>query len=246
VFHLAGIAFVPAAAADPGETYEVNVVGAVRLLAAVAQRQKLGALDPVVLVVGSGEQYGRHEASELPLSETARQCPLSVYAASKTAQEIAALQAARAERVRVVATRSFNHSGPGQAAQFLLPALVARALKARSSGQRAIAIGNREPIRDYLHVEDVASAYLALATRGVPGEVYNVCSGDGVAVGDLAAEVLQRVGARADITTDPSLVRSVDLPALVGSPEKLRRTTGWTPRRGRADIIDDLIHAQTH
>jgi GDP-4-dehydro-6-deoxy-D-mannose reductase len=246
VFHLAGIAFVPAAATDPGETYEVNVVGAVRLLAAVGQRQRAGTLDPVVLIVGSGEQYGRHDARELPLSETAAQCPLSVYAASKAAQEVVALHAARSEELRVIATRSFNHSGPGQASHFLLPALVARAIEARAEGRAAVAIGNREPIRDYLHARDVATAYVALAERGAAGEVYNVCSGEGVAVGELAAAVLQRLGVRADITTDPSLVRPVDLPALVGSPEKLRRTTGWSPRRTRADIIDDLIHAQTH
>jgi GDP-4-dehydro-6-deoxy-D-mannose reductase len=244
VFHLAGIAFVPAAAADPGEAYEVNVVGAVRLLAAVDQRRRAGVADPVVLVVGSGEQYGRHEADDLPLSEAAAQCPLSIYAASKAAQEVAALHAARAQGLRVVATRSFNHSGPGQAGHFLLPALVARALEARADGRRAVAIGNREPVRDYLHVEDVAAAYLALAERGEAGQVYNVCSGEGIAVGELAATVLQRVGVRADITTDRSLVRPVDLPALVGSPAKLRRATGWSPRRTRADIIDDLIHAQ--
>ncbi len=246
VFHLAGIAFVPAAAADPGETYEVNVVGAVRLLAAIDQRRRAGAVDPVVVVVGSGEQYGRHDPAELPLVETAAQCPLSVYAASKAAQEIVALYAARAQGLRVIATRSFNHSGPGQARHFLLPALVARALEARADGRTSVAIGNSAPIRDYLHVEDVASAYVALAERGVPGEVYNVCSGEGVTVGELAADVLQRAGVRADITTDPSLVRPVDLPALVGSSAKLRRTTGWSPRRTRADIIDDLIHAQAH
>jgi GDP-4-dehydro-6-deoxy-D-mannose reductase len=245
VFHLAGIAFVPAAASDPGETYEVNVVGAVRLLGAIAAFRRSGTLDPIVLIVGSGEQYGRHDTSELPLSETASQCPLSVYAASKAAQEVAALYAARAESVRVVATRSFNHSGPGQASHFLLPALVGRALEARRAGRPTVQIGNREPIRDYLHVEDVAAAYVALAERGVPGEVYNVASGEGVAVGELASSVLQRVGVRADITTDPSLVRPVDLPALVGSAAKLRDATGWSPRRSRADIIDDLIHAQT-
>jgi len=38
-------------------------------------------------------------------------------------------------------------------------------------------------------------------------------------------------------------VRPVDLPVLVGSPEKLRRDTGWTPRFSRDDIIDDLIRA---
>jgi GDP-4-dehydro-6-deoxy-D-mannose reductase len=245
VFHLAGIAFVPAAAADPGETYEVNVLGAVRLLAELSRRRRAGDLDPVVIIVGSGEQYGSHPPQELPLREAAVQLPLTVYAASKAAQEVVALYAARADGLRVIATRSFNHSGPGQASQFLLPALVARALEARATGGRVLPIGNRDPVRDYLHVADVARAYAALAERGRAGEAYNVCSGEGTSVGELAEAVLQRTGARADIITDPSLVRAIDLPALVGCPEKLRAHTGWSPRCTRADIIDDLIHAQT-
>jgi GDP-4-dehydro-6-deoxy-D-mannose reductase len=80
----------------------------------------------------------------------------------------------------------------------------------------------------------------------VPGEVYNVCSGEGVSVRQLAEDVLLRVGTTAEITTDPALVRGVDIHTLVGSPAKLQRATGWRPAKSRADIIDDLIHAATH
>jgi GDP-D-mannose dehydratase len=62
----------------------------------------------------------------------------------------------------------------------------------------------------------------------------------------LAQAVLRRVGATADVTTDPTFARPVDVPVLVGSNAKLRRATGWSPRQGRDDIIDDLIHATTH
>lgn len=245
IFHLAGVTFLPAAAADPGETYEVNVVGAVRLLYAVSARRRAGTLDPLVLVVGSAEQYGSHGEADLPLRESAPQRPLSVYAASKAAQEVAALQAARVDGVRVVSTRSFNHSGPGQASHFLLPALVGRALDVRRAGASVLPVGNREPVRDYLHVEDVVAAYLALAERGAVGDVYNVCSGEGISVGELATLVLQRADVRAEIVTDPALVRPVDVPVLVGSAAKIRSCTGWVPRRTRSDIIDDLINAQT-
>ena len=132
-----------------------------------------------VLVVGSAEQYGYHDASEMPLDETAAQRPLTLYAASKTAQEVAALQAHRSEGVRVVCTRSFSHSGPGQPAQFLLPSLVARALALPATGGE-LAIGNGDTVRDFLHVADVVEAYLALLELGEAGETYNVCSGDGI------------------------------------------------------------------
>lgn len=246
IFHLAGISFVPEAQGDPALAYEVNVIGAARLLADVRRRRRAGTLDPVVLIVGSAEQYGRHDPSDLPLAETAEQRPLTVYAASKAAQEVVALEAARSEGLRVVATRSFNHSGPGQPPQFLLPALVRRALALRESGEPALRLGNTATVRDFLHVADVVEAYLALVDRGAPGTAYNVCSGRGYSVAELAARVLERVGAHARLEQDPALVRPVEVPALVGDPSRLRAATGWSPTRGPDDIIEDLIHAATH
>jgi GDP-4-dehydro-6-deoxy-D-mannose reductase len=244
ILHLAAISHVPDATRNPGRAYEVNTVGTVRLLTEVARLRRDGRSDPSVLVVGSSEQYGRHEATEMPLDETADQRPLTLYAASKTAQEIAALQVYRSEGVRVLCTRSFNHSGAGQPGSFLLPSLVSRARALSSTGGR-LRIGNGDVVRDFLHVSDVVEAYLALLELGVAGEVFNVCSGEGVTVRALAESVLQRVGVSAEISTDPALSRPVDVPAQIGSNAKLRRATGWTPRHTREDIIDDLIHAAT-
>jgi GDP-4-dehydro-6-deoxy-D-mannose reductase len=219
IFHLAGVTFVPAAGRDPGTTAEVNAVAAARLLGLVRERRQAGTLDPTVIIVGSAEQYGRHDERELPLSETAEQRPHTVYAATKVAQEALALAAWRADGVRVIATRSFNHSGRGQSSRFLLPGLVgrARALAARvAAGEPAmpLVLGNQTPVRDFLHVSDVVAAYIALVARGRPGEFYNVASGVGH-----------------------------DVPALVGSPAKLRAHTGWSPTIDLDGLLDDLIAA---
>ncbi len=250
VFHLAGVASVAGAALDGGTATEVNVVGAARLLSEVRARRRGGVLDPVVLVVGSGEQYGKHEASELPLSEDAEQHPLNVYAASKAAQEVIALEAFRSEGVRVVCTRSFNHSGGGQPSTYLIPALVARALAARNQRPPKVVLGSMTTVRDFLHVIDVVDAYIALASRGRPGEVYNVASGRGTSVKDLAVAVLAATGVKAALSTDPDLVRTVEVPTLVGDNSKLREATGWSPEHGIPDIIEDVIahtaHASTH
>jgi GDP-4-dehydro-6-deoxy-D-mannose reductase len=244
ILHLAAISRVLDAVRNPGQAYDVNTVGTVRVLTEVARLRRTGACDPSVLVVGSAEQYGHHDPSEMPLDETAAQRPLTLYAASKAAQEVAALQAYRSEGVRVVCTRSFSHSGPGQPAQFLLPSLVARALALPAAGGR-LAIGNGDTVRDFLHVADVVEAYLGLLELGQAGETYNVCSGEGISVRELAATVLQRVGVPAEISSDPALSRPVDVPVQIGNNAKLRRATGWTPRHTREDIIDDLIHAAT-
>ncbi len=247
VIHLAGVSFPPDADANPAGTYDINVLGVLRLLGAIGARRKAGALDPVVVIVGTALQYGAHDASEMPLTERAEQRPLGVYAASKVAQEIAALERCRVDGLRVVCTRSFNHAGVGQTAQYLLPSLVRRVRDLESRAGRTLSIGN-DVVRDYLHVRDVASAYLALAERGRPGEAYNVASGIGVSVRRLASDVLLQAGVHADITTEPALVRSTDIPVLVGSATKLRDATGWAPRLTHADIIDDLLrfaHAAT-
>ena len=242
IFHLAGVSYVPAAQQSPLLAYDVNVMGVARLLGHVRAVRAQAPYDPVIVVVGSGDQYGRHESGEFPLTETAEQRPLTLYAATKTAQETIALQAARGEGLRVVATRSFNHSGPGHAPHFLLPALVARAAALPPTGGR-LALGNDFVTRDFLHVADVAEAYCRLAEQGQPGEAYNVASGQGVTVRALAERVLQRLGITAEIVIDPVLVRPVDVPVLIGSPARLQAATGWTPRLSRDAIIDDLIRS---
>lgn len=240
VFHLAGVSFPPDADRAPATTYDVNVLGAVRLLSSISRRRAAGVLDPIVMIVGSGVQYGRHDAAEMPLEETAEQRPVTTYGASKTAQEAVALQVFRESGVRIVCVRSFNHSGVGHGSQYLLPSLVARVRRIAAGGPPLLALGN-DVRRDYLHVDDVVAAYLLLASGGRPGEVYNVASGHGVTTRQLASDVLHRAGVAADISTDAALVRATDIPTLVGSSSKLARETGWTPRKTHLDIIDDLL-----
>ncbi len=243
ILHLAGVSFVPAATADPGSAFEVNTTVAVRLLGEVRMRMAAGTLDPVVLVIGTGEQYGNHDASEMPLPESAEQRPHSVYAASKAAQEIAALEAWRTSGVRVVCTRSFNHSGPGQASSFLLPSLVERAVAARTDCHPVLALGNTTPVRDFLHVADVVRAYALLVDKPAPGEVYNVASGRGTDVEALATRVLAAARVDARLQIDPALVRSADVPVLIGDPGKLEAATGWAPEYSLDSLIDELIRA---
>lgn len=244
VLHLAAISHVPDALKNPGYAYEVNTVGTVRLLAEVNRLRVAGEADPVVVIVGSAEQYGRHELNRMPLHEEVEQRPLTLYAASKVAQEVAALQAFRSDGLHVVCTRSFSHSGVGHGDTFLLPSLVRRAMALPASGGR-LTIGNGDTVRDFLHVADVVEAYLALTTHGSMGEAYNVCSGEGVSVRALANAVLARLGKSAEVATEATFARAVDVPVQIGSNQKLRRATGWAPRHSRTDIIDDLIHAAT-
>ena len=247
VVHLAAISHLPTAAADPAMAWDINVTATARLLHHLERLRSAGTADPVVLLVGSAEQYGRQDTGSAPIREDAHQAPRTVYAATKAAQEVLALQCWRASGLRVVLARSFNHSGRGQDRRFLLPALVARAVALRDAAPGTpLVVGNTAPVRDFLHVSDVVSGYISLLRRGAAGEAYNVASGIGRSVQEVVERVLARAGVAAPVTTDPALVRPIDVPALVGDPRKLQEATGWRATRSFDDIIDDLIHAATH
>ncbi len=246
VIHLAAISHLPTAAADPALAWDVNVTATARLLHHLEARRNRTPGEPRVLIVGSAEQYGRHDSHEGALSEDAVQAPRTVYAATKAAQEVLAMQHWRSSGLQVVVARSFNHSGAGQPARFLLPALVARAHSLRDApAGTPMPVGNRTPVRDFLHVSDVVAAYISLCQRGTPGEAYNVASGIGYSVQQVLDRVMARTGSRAVPTEDPSLVRPVDVPALVGNSQKLQHATEWRATRSLDDIIDDLLHAAT-
>lgn len=246
IFHLAGVSYLPDAGNDPAAALGVNTVAAARLLSELRQRKHAGSLDPVVIIVGSGEQYGAHGAEEQPLRESASQRPMSVYAASKAAQEVIALQAFRSDGLRVVATRPFNHSGAGQSSRFVIPALARRALALRGTPGAVLPMGNTTPVRDFLHVADVVRAYVLLAEHGEAGEVYNIASASGVEIGELASRILTIAGADATLESDPSLVRPVDVPILVGDPSRLASDTGWSVEHSLDTIIEDVIRATAH
>jgi GDP-4-dehydro-6-deoxy-D-mannose reductase len=244
VVHLAAVASVREARADPGRAWIVNAAGTARLVHALASHRGARIGDPVVLVVSSAEVYGA--GSTMPRHESDPLTPQSAYAASKAGSELAALEVWRRTGLRVVIARPFQHTGPGQPATFVVPGFVHRIAAARASGSATVSTGNLDPVRDLLDVRDVTDAYVALLERGEAGEVYNVARGEGVSLRDVFRRVADLVGAQVEPAPDPSLIRAGDIPHLVGDPGKLRRATGWSPRFSLDQILQELVNAEAH
>lgn len=104
-------------------------------------------------------------------------------------------------------------------------------------------VGNLDSCRDFLDVRDVVQAYLRLMDRGVAGEVYNVCSGRAVRMGDLLDKLLEVAGLEGKVLVhDGSLHNSAGADLLVGDPTKLQKAVGWVPRipleRSLMDTLD--------
>ena len=148
--------------------------------------------------------------------------------------------------VDVGVARSFPHSGRGQGQRFVIPAFACRVGTAKAVNAPAIKVGNLQPVRDILHVSDVVEAYMRLIEQGVAGEVYNVASGQGYALSDLLARMGDIVGYRVVTEVDATLVRTSDIPYLVGDATKLRTLTGWVPRVGVEAMLTEVLDAQAN
>jgi GDP-4-dehydro-6-deoxy-D-mannose reductase len=237
IYHLAARSHVGESWADDDEVQRVNVGGTANVLAAAS-----AAGVTRVLVVGSAEQYGRIDPRDLPVGEDTEQHPVSPYARSKTAAEGLARRAA-ADGLGAVCVRAFAHTGPGQSSRFLVPAIAARVARAERAGDDVVVIGNTAPVRDLSDVRDVVRAYRLLVLHGVPGEAYNVCSGHGTAVGELASLLLAHATRPLRLEVDPALVRPDDVPVLVGDPARLVAATGWEPQRSLETTFRDVLDA---
>lgn len=242
VVHLAAIASVRRAQADPGAAWDVNASGTARLVAAAAELREAGTADPVVLVISSGEVYGA--GAGVARVETDPLLPASAYAASKVGAEVAALEAWRRSGLRVVVARPFGHTGPGQTQDYVLPSWVARLKEARASCATQVAVGNLAPVRDLLDVRDVVAAYRLLLERGGPGETYNVSRGDGLGLAEVFRRLAELMGAVIEPVTDPALARRSDIPHLVGDSTKLRRAAGWAPAISLERTLQGLVDAE--
>jgi GDP-4-dehydro-6-deoxy-D-mannose reductase len=237
IYHLAGFTHVGRSWERPETAMRVNVLGALN----VVEAARACAVPPRVLLVGSAEIYGRVGPGQLPLGEDAPFRPVTPYAASKAAAELVGLQAHLGRGLPVIRVRPFNHTGPGQDPTFVVSGLAQRIVQAVRDGRSSIPVGNLDARRDFTDVRDVVRAYRLVLELGAAGEVYNVCSGRDVSIGEVARQLVELAGADLELVPDRTLSRPADVPALRGDPSRLRQATGWAPEIPLGDTLRAVL-----
>jgi GDP-4-dehydro-6-deoxy-D-mannose reductase len=223
VVHLAAVSSVAESRFRAPLTYRVNFLGTLTLLEAVAAHVPQAR----VLVVGSGEQYGTAAPGAPAFTEEAPFRPRSPYARTKAcADRLGALFAERG--LDVVRVRAFNHTGAGQSDDFVASSFARQAAEiAAGVREPPLRVGNLDSVRDFLDVEDVVAAYVALLSREVPAGPYNIASGQPRRIGDLLQTLLDQAGVNPAVEIDPERLRPTD--HSVGDASRLRQCTGWRP-----------------
>jgi len=235
VVHLAAMSSVAASWQEPGLCYRLNFLGSRTLLRALLEVCPQARL----LLIGSADQYAATRAHERPFDERTPLRPRSPYARTKAAAELLATVLAEEQGLDVVRVRAFNHTGAGQSDQSVASSF-ARQLAAIRLGRQAprLRVGNLESVRDFLHVDDVLDAYLALLEPDVPADVYNVASGRGSSIQSVLEALIRISGVEPEIEIDPDRWRETDW--LVGDASRLRDATGWQPRVPLESLLREL------
>ena len=241
IFHLAAQSYVPASWNAPQETLTTNIVGQLNLFEAV---RHISAIDPVIQIACSSEEYGLVLPEETPITEATPLRPLSPYGVSKVGQDLLGYQYHKSYGMRIIRTRAFNHTGPRRGEQFATSAFAKQiALIERGDQEPIIRVGNLDAERDFTDVRDMVRAYWLATERCEPGEVYNVCSGNRISIREMLLTLLRLSPARKSIKIeeDPARMRPSDVPLLYGDSHKFRCATGWAPRYKFEQTMEDLL-----
>jgi len=226
VIHLAGQTFVPEAFRDPARTLQINLLGTLNLLQALKARGFSGTF----LYVSSGDVYGQVDENDLPIDEHQPPSPRNPYAVSKVSAELLCLQWGMSEGWPVMVARPFNHIGTGQLGSFAV-ASAARQIARIKLGLQAprLEVGDIDVTRDFLDVADVVNAYIALLRSGVPGQVYNICSGQEHSIRGLIQQLADIAQVEMELVQDPARLRRAEQRRVCGSHARLQAVTRWTP-----------------
>ncbi|PSO23655.1 GDP-mannose 4,6-dehydratase [Bradyrhizobium sp. MOS002] len=240
VMHLAGVSRVADAQANSRAAWDINVLGTLNLARAILRH----APRCILLSVASGEVYGLSANGCAALDENARLQPISEYAVTKAAADLAVGSLA-AGGLRAIRLRPFNHVGPGQTEQYALSSFAAQIAKIELERQApVISVGNLGVERDFLDVRDVAEAYAiaALNADEIPnGQILNIASGRAVRLSNLLDELMSMSHAKIKVQADSSRVRRSEVLRICGDASKAREILNWAPSRELKKTLHDIL-----
>lgn len=239
IFHLAAQSFVPTSWNSPAETLMTNQLGQVNLFEAILKN----GLDCQIQIACSSEEYGQVYPHEVPIREENPLRPLSPYAVSKVAQDYLGYQYHQSYGLKVIRTRTFNHTGPRRGEAFVTSNFAKQIAEIEKGIRPAVLhVGNLQAKRDFTDVRDVVRAYWLGIERGVPGEVYNIASGVTYTIEEMLNKLLSFSQVKISMQQDPNRMRPSDVEILLGNYDKFHQQTGWKPEIPFEQTLLDLLN----
>ncbi len=234
VFHLAALIAIPFSYHSPDAYVDTNIKGTLNVLQAA---RDLGV--ERVLITSTSEVYGT--AKYVPIDEKHPFQGQSPYSATKIGADRLAESFYRSFELPVTIVRPFNTFGPRQSARAVIPTIITQLL----SGKDEIKLGSLTPTRDFNYVKDTANGFIEIyRSDKTIGEEINIATQKEISIGDLAREIIGQINPAAKIVCDEERLRpeKSEVNRLLGSNEKIRTLTSWSPKytfeQGIAETIE--------
>jgi UDP-glucose 4-epimerase len=238
IYHLAGRSGAVRSIEDPFTDLDVNYRGTLVLLEAMRRTRSTAK----IVFAGSRLHYGHPQM--LPVNESQSANALSMHAIHKTAAESALQVYGRLFDMRAVVARITNPYGPGQPRERTAYGVINRLVHLALAGEVLPIFGDGRQLRDYVHVDDVTAALVAMASSAAAdGKTFNVGSGVGTALVDAATMIVEIAGGgRVEHVPWPELASRVETGDFVADISKITNELGWAPaiplRRG----LEQTVH----
>ena len=217
VYHLASYGVIQGQT-DPTILQQINVDATIQLLESCLRLKQV----PHVIHTGSCFEYGSQTKR---ITERSLVKPETAYAASKAASTAYAQYYALSKQLPVTILRPFTAYGPFEDRNRLLPTLLLAAFY-----NTRPEISNPKPVRNFIYVEDVARAYLAVTGQSTTyGEIYNVCTQQQYSIGEMVEKVANITGQSLQPRYNKALMRAYEPTNWLASYAKLHAATGWKP-----------------
>jgi len=253
IYHMAAQAINGVSYDSPELTLNTNVMGTLNLLEAV----KTEMSGPVtahakgkkhtpkcrLLIAGSSTEYGQTaDEWDGPLPENAPMKPVSPYGVSKVATEMLAFQYFRSFGIQSIVARFFIQVAAGGTEHLAMQEFARQiAMIERGLQKPTLLHGNLQTKRDMTDIAESAGVVVTLAEKGVPGEAYNIGSGEAYKMQDLLDMMIKQAKVKITPELDVSRLRVYDEKSLVVDNTKLKKVTGWTPNPNIERTIKQVL-----
>jgi GDP-4-dehydro-6-deoxy-D-mannose reductase len=237
VIHLAG-----QISRAPFKAYiDTNVIGTRNLFDALS---KLNELQQVrVLQASTAAVYGDVKTKHLPIKETQNKNPLTPYGFSKLIQEKIGEFMWRTNKLPVVTACIFNTVGPGQA-PYLVPMTFIRQLADIHRGHlKIIRTGDLTAKRDFIDIRDIVTALEVLLKKGLPGNVYNVGTGESISIEEVLQILMRLSNCKVQVKSTQKQTNHQDVSIFSADISKIKKDTGWQPRISISEALKYAWHA---
>ena len=228
IFNLAGQSGAVRSMEEPWTDLDVNARGTLTLVEAVRRENPTAR----VVLAGSRLEYGRVGSD--PVAETHGADPLCLHAVHKLVAEQYLRLYERLYGISYAVARITNPYGPGQPRSRTAYGVVNRLIHLALAGETLPIYGDGRQRRDYIYIDDVAHALLILGERpakpGSANNIYNVGTGIGTSIADMAKAIIAAAGAgRIEFVAWPPLAEQIETGDFVADISRIRADLGWRP-----------------